>query len=88
MIIPDLKKRAMTVISRRMDKDGKEIAGPAAMQPEIVHKEDGTTDGRHVAMQDFLSAVSEKSPERMMKAMMNFHDLHSLEGNKPEPENE
>lgn len=76
MIMPDDKKRIATIISSRKSAQGENL-GSAPMKPEIVKHEDGSMDGRHIAMQDFLAGVSEKSPEKMMRAMGNFHDLHA-----------
>lgn len=76
MIMSDDKKRMATIMASRKSASGEKL-GAAQMKPEIVKHEDGTIDGRHVAMQDFLAGLSEKSPEKMMNAMANFNDLHS-----------
>lgn len=76
MIIPDDKRKISTLISSRKSAKGEDL-GSAPMKPEIVKSEGGEIDGRHVAMQDFLAGVHEKSPEKMMRAMGNFHDLHA-----------
>lgn len=85
MIIPEDKKKIMTIMKMRKTAQGESL-GSAQMKPEIVKHENGEIDGRHVAMQDFLAGMNEKSPEKMMRAMSNFHDLHSM--NKKESETE
>jgi len=75
MILPDDKKRVATIISRRKGAKGENL-GAAPMVPEVVKHEDGSIDGRHVAAQDMIAAFHEKSPEKLMRAMANFHDLH------------
>jgi hypothetical protein len=85
MIIPDLKRAITTVMSRRSSKGGAEVSGPAEMKPEMVKSEEGEVDGRHMAAQDLLAAISEKSPQKMMEAMANFHDLHAMKASEPEP---
>lgn len=75
MIIGDDKKKIATIISSRKTARGESL-GSAPMQPEIVKTEDGEIDGRHVAAQDIMSALHEKSPEKLMRALGNFHDLH------------
>lgn len=54
-----------------------ESLGKAEMKPEIVKTEDGDLDGRHLAAQEMMMALSEKSPEKLMRALGNFQDLHS-----------
>ena len=64
----------MTIMKKR-SADGKHTVGPAPMKQEIVKDEDGEIDGRHVAMQDFLAATHEKSPEKMMQALIKKYSL-------------
>lgn len=75
MIMADDKRRIATIMASRKSAKGEDL-GAAPMKPEIVKHEDGEIDGRHVAMKDFLAGVHEKSPEKMMHALGNFHDLH------------
>lgn len=75
MFFEDHKKAINTLMARRSAK-GQRLAGPAPMQPEIVKTEDGQTDGRHVAAQDAMMAMHEKSSQKFMDAMSNFIDLH------------
>ena len=35
-------------------------------------------DGRHIAAQDAINAMHEKSPEKLRQALMNFMDLHNM----------
>lgn len=85
MIIPDDNKRIATIMSMRKSAQGESL-GSASMKPEIVKKEDGSVDGRHVAAQDMLAALNEKSPEKLMRALGNFMDLHSMHEDKEETE--
>lgn len=75
MIFFDEKKKMQTIMSRRR-KEGGEYSQAHEMKPEIVKTEDGEIDGRHVAMQDFMAAHAEKSPQKAMQALGNFIDLH------------
>lgn len=84
MIIPDDKKRIATMISSRRSAEGKDL-GAAPMKTEVVKDEDGEIDGRHVAAGDMIAALNEKSPELLMRALINFHDLHM---NMPKEESE
>lgn len=67
----------MTVMAKRGAKGGPVISGPAPMKEEMSMTEPGEPDGRHAAAQDMISAMHEKSPEKLMHAMANFHDIHS-----------
>jgi hypothetical protein len=84
VIIPEHKKAITTIMARR-HPDGEVTAAP--MKPEMVKGEDGEVDGRHVAAQDIMAAFHEKSPEKLMHALANFHDLHAAHQAK-EPEAE
>ncbi len=75
MIIPDHKKALMTVMARRK-ADGTRVSDPVAMKTEVSKDESGELDGRHSAMQDFMSAQAEKSPQKALEAMANFVDMH------------
>lgn len=59
---------------------GEVLSGPSPQKPENVVDDEMMPDGRHAAMQDFLAGVHEKSPEKMMNAMANFHDIHASMG--------
>lgn len=76
MILPDDKKRIATIISRRKSASGENL-GAAPMKPEIVKDEAGEVDGRHVASGDMLAAIKEGSAEKLMRALMNFQDIHA-----------
>ncbi len=76
MIMPDDKKRIATIISSRKSAKGEDL-GAAPMKSEVVKNEAGEIDGRHLAAQEMMSALHEKSPEALMRSMMNFIDLHS-----------
>lgn len=56
---------------------GQRLSGPAPMKTEVVKTDEGEIDGRHVAAQDAMAAMHEKSPMKFMDAMSNFIDLHS-----------
>lgn len=75
MIMNDDKKRIATIMASRKTAQGENL-GSASMKPEIVKTEDGEIDGRHVASQDMIAALHEKSPEKLMRALVNFHDIH------------
>lgn len=74
MFMHDDEKAITSILSRRSSKG--EALGKAEMKPEAVKDEDGMPDPRHAAAQDIMIAMSEKSPERLMQALANFHDLH------------
>lgn len=76
MILPDDKKRIATIISRRKGAKGENL-GSAPMAPEVVKHEDGSIDGLHVASGDILAAIHEKSPEKLMNALKNWHEIHA-----------
>lgn len=76
MIIPEHKRAIMTIMAKRKPGGGERIAGPAPMKEEVVKSEDGEIDGRHLAAQDIMAAMHEKSPEKLMNALSAFHDLH------------
>lgn len=73
MMMPDPKKAIMTIMAKR-HPDGSRSAAP--MKEERSMSEEGEMDPRHAAAQDVMMAMHEKSPERLMQAMGNFHDLH------------
>lgn len=64
-----------TILSKRTPKGDKVSEAP--MKPESVKDEHGEVDGRHVAAQDIIAAMHEKSADKLMQALANFHDLHS-----------
>jgi hypothetical protein len=80
MIIFDKKKAMQTIMSKRHPKDGSVSSAP--MATEAAQDEDGMPDGRHAAAQDILSAMHEKSPQKLMEAMANFYDLHAMHSQK------
>lgn len=82
----DHKKAVQTIMQRRKAGGGEIIAGPAPMKPEVVKDEDGEMEPRHVAAQDIMAAMHEKSPERLMGALSNFVDIHMNRKDEPEPE--
>jgi hypothetical protein len=74
MIIGDHKKTIMTIMSNRHPKDGETMSSP--MKAEVHKDEGGEIDGRHAAAQDAIMAMHEKSPEKLMQALINFMELH------------
>lgn len=76
MFIHDKKNALTTIMARRGEKGGERVAGPAPMKPEVSLMEGGEVDGRHMAAQDMMSAMHEKSPQKMADAMANFMDIH------------
>ncbi len=81
MIIPDLKRMKGSVIARR-EKDGEVMEGP--LKPEITKSEDGEMDPKHVAAQDMLMAMGEKSAQKFSEALSNFLELHHSQPMPPE----
>lgn len=77
MLMQDEKKAAMTIIRKRAEAGAPAMAAP--MKQENVSDEDGMPDGRHAAAQDMIAAFHEKSAEKLMQAMGNFHDLHAMQ---------
>lgn len=73
----DDKKALMTIMRKRSEAGAPAMASP--MKQESVKSEDGEPDGRHAAAQDVMAAFHEKSAERLMEAMINFHDLHAMD---------
>lgn len=71
----DEKKALTTIISKRKS-DGEKVSA-APMKTEEVKSEDGKEDPRHLAAQDILSAIHEKSADKLNQALQNHHDLHS-----------
>jgi hypothetical protein len=86
MIILDRKKAMMTIMAKRHPKDGTQTQAP--MASEASKTEDGEVDGRHAAAQDIIAALHEKSPQKLMEALANFHDLHMAAASKPADEPE
>jgi len=84
MIFLDDKKRIETIMASRKSAKGEDL-GAAQMKPEVVKDEDGEIDGRHVAAQDALVALADKSPEKFMRAIINMMDIH-MGMEKPEEE--
>lgn len=80
----DKNKTLSTILSSRRKPDGSTVAAP--MKNETTMTEDGNQDPRHMAAQDILRAMDAKSPQMLMEAMANFHDLHASRGEEPEPE--
>lgn len=80
------KKQAMqTMLQKRRSGGGPIEASATEMKPEVVKDEDGEMDGRHMAAQDMMSAMNEKSPEKLMQSLANFMDLHLAQPEKEDP---
>lgn len=73
-----------TIMAKRSPKG--ETLGSAPMKSEIVKDQDGEIDGRHVAAQDILAAMNEKSPEKLMQALANFMDLNGMKSDSDDSE--
>lgn len=76
MLMIDKDRAYTTIIGRRRAKDGSTTE--AEMAPSSVMNEERDADPRHEAMKDFLSAIQEKHPGKMLEAMTAFHDLHQM----------
>ena len=59
-----------TIMARRQHKDGSMSSAP--MKAEKSSLEDGSVDPRHAAAEDVISAMNEKSPQRLMEAWLLF----------------
>lgn len=70
------KKRDMSTVMKMRKKAGADL-GPSPMKNEDSKEEDGSMDGRHMAMEDFHMASKEGSASKMKDAMINFLDLHA-----------
>lgn len=82
----DKKKQLQTIMARRRDGKGEAITAVAPVKPEVVKDDEGEINECHVAAQDILSAIHEKSPDALMRAMMAFIDLYeSYEHEESEP---
>lgn len=82
MIIPDLKSRVTTMIGSRRDSSGEMLSSPVEMKAEKSMTEPGEPDERHIAAGDLISAIHEKSPQKLMEALSNFIDLHQIHTSK------
>ena len=72
----DDHRRASTIIRGKRNQKGERISSPTSMKPEISKNEDGSVDGRHAAMQDFLAAHHEGSAQKMSEALAHYIDIH------------
>jgi hypothetical protein len=87
MIIPDLKRRVTSVISKRSASGDSQ--GSAEVKPEASQDADGEPDPKQSAAEDLLIAISEKSASKLKEALSNFHDLHqAMPPEDDEEENE
>lgn len=76
------------MMAKRGPKGGEMLSGPAPMKSEVMKDEEGMPDGRHAAAQDMIAAFHEKSPEKLVQAMANFHDIHSSMAKEESPSEE
>lgn len=77
----DDHRKALTQIMAKRNHKGEQTMSPTPMKPEIVKSEGGEIDGRHLAAQEMIAAHHEKSPQKLMEAMMNFMDMHFAKRN-------
>lgn len=84
----DAKKMMSTLMQKRKSGGGPIEMGPTKMNPEEHMSEGGEIDGRHVAAQDVMMAMDSKSPEKLMKALANYIDLHLAAPPKEDPREE
>lgn len=80
-MLTDIQKAREIMMAKRTPK-GERLSGPVAMKTEKAVTEEGDVDGRHVAAEDLVSALSEKSPQRVNEALKNFMDLHASLSNR------
>lgn len=83
MMMTDEKKAITTIMGRRRNPDGSTAEAP--MVPSEVSNEENESDPRLEASKDIMSALNEKHPGKLMEAMANFHDLHSMRDDAEEP---
>lgn len=80
------KKQAMQTIMRKRKEGGGPIeAGPVPMKPQHMKDEEGMPDAKHSAAQDMIGAFHEKDAGKLMEALGNFMDLHSVADWKRDP---
>jgi len=87
MFFDEHKKALTTMIGKRNSK-GEKTQDPIAMKPEATKNEDGSMDGRHVASEDMIAAMHERSPHKLMDAMKNFIDIHMSKSDSTEEPSE
>lgn len=85
MMMWDRKKQIGTLIQKRREGGGPVEISASPIKNEIVKDEDGMPDGRHLAAQDMIGALHEKSADRLMEALANFMDLHLAQPAKEDP---
>lgn len=76
MLMHEDKKALLTILRKRKEAGAPVTESP--MKQESVKDEDGVPDGRLAAAQDAIAAFHEKSAEKLMGALGNFYDLHSM----------
>lgn len=81
----DRKKQIGALVQKRREGGGPIEISASPMKSEVVKDEDGMPDGRHMAAQDMMGAMAEKSPEKLMTALANFMDLHLAQPAKDDP---
>ena len=81
MFDDDNKRIATAILSKR--KPSGERISMAPMKTEVVKTEDGEPDGRHLAAQDMMSAIHEKSPQKFSEALKNFIAIHHSMSDEP-----
>lgn len=69
-------------MAHRHPKDGSGSSAPMANEAP-ARDASGDIDGRHVAAQDIIAAIHEKSANKLMEALANFHDMHAAKGERP-----
>lgn len=81
----DRKKQMGALMQKRKAGGGPLEIAASPMKDEVVKTEDGMPDGRHMAAQDMMGAMAEKSPEKLMQALSDFMDLHLAQPAKQDP---
>lgn len=76
LFFDDRKKTASTLLARRKS-NGERVSDPTPMKPEVTKTESGEIDGRHVAIQEMLSGIHEKSAQKTMEALGHFLEMNS-----------
>jgi hypothetical protein len=76
MAMFDKKKMMQTIMARRRDGKGEIVADMAPVKPEVMKDQGGMIDECHVAAQDILAAIHGKSPDALMRSLINFMDIY------------
>lgn len=80
-MLPVSKAALQNIVRKRHPKTGEHSEAPMASE-RPTKMENGEIDGRHAAAQDVMSAMHEKSSQKLAEALANFHDIHKMHSEK------